>query len=83
MWKQSLNMLYAVSALIMVRSIFRVAEYVMGSEGYLLQHEWTLYIFDALLMALVTVIFFLRYPDHLELGGRDLESVPMQPGKPY
>ena len=65
-WKQSLNMLYAVSALIMIRSIFRVVEYLMGNDGYPLTHEWTLYIFDSVLMFLVTVIFYIRYPGKLQ-----------------
>ncbi|CAN9376587.1 unnamed protein product [Alternaria alternata] len=37
--------------LVTVRNIFRVAEYVTGDQGYLLTHEWPIYIFDALLMA--------------------------------
>ncbi|OAF60593.1 hypothetical protein VC83_03254 [Pseudogymnoascus destructans] len=41
-WEQYLAMLYMVSALIMIRNIFRVAEYVMGNDGYLLANEWTL-----------------------------------------
>ncbi|CCF39160.1 RTM1 [Colletotrichum higginsianum] len=47
-WEESLYMLYAVSLLIMVRSIFRVVEFAQGYTGYSLSHEWTLYIFDAL-----------------------------------
>lgn len=61
-WKQSFHMLYAVSAFIMIRSIFRVVEYAMGNSGYPLKHEWTLYIFDSLLMLGVMVIYYLRYP---------------------
>ncbi|KAI3172927.1 hypothetical protein DTO046C5_3274 [Penicillium roqueforti] len=38
-WKWHLNTLYLVSLLIMVRSIFRVAEYIMGNDGYLLQND--------------------------------------------
>ncbi len=61
-WKKSMRMLYIVSALIMVRSIFRVVEYAMGNDGYLLKNEWTLYIFDALLMFAVMVVYYFRYP---------------------
>lgn len=61
-WKKSMRMLYIVSALIMVRSVFRVIEYAMGNEGYLLKNEWTLYIFDSLLMFLVMVVYYLWYP---------------------
>jgi hypothetical protein len=60
-WEKLLIMLYVVSALIMVRSVFRVVEYVMGQDGYLLRHEWTLYVFDALLMFAAVAIFAWRF----------------------
>ncbi|KAH8888042.1 hypothetical protein GQ53DRAFT_749349 [Thozetella sp. PMI_491] len=65
-WKRHLLVLYAVSALIMVRSIFRVVEYLQGNHGYLISHEIFLYIFDALLMAAVMAIFLLFYVDDLD-----------------
>ncbi|KAL3960298.1 hypothetical protein ACCO45_005415 [Purpureocillium lilacinum] len=58
-------MLYAASALIMVRSIFRVIEYATGKDGYLLGHEWTLYVFDAVLMLAVMVVYAWIYPGGL------------------
>lgn len=64
-WETLMGMLYIVSALIMVRSVFRVIEYIMGHDGYLLSHEWTLYVFDALLMFGVVVMFAWRFPGHL------------------
>lgn len=73
-WKQMMMMLYGVSLLIMVRSIFRVIEFAVGKEGYLLQNEWTLYIFDALLMWIVMVVFFMWYPDKVQQKG-DVERV--------
>ncbi|KAK4465304.1 RTA1 like protein-domain-containing protein [Cladorrhinum samala] len=65
-WKRHLTVLYGVSVIILVRSIFRVVEYVQGNGGYLISHELFLYIFDALLMALVMAIFFVFYVDDLE-----------------
>lgn len=62
-WKNSLRMLFIVSALIMIRSCFRVVEYAMGNDGYLLGHEWTLYIFDSVLMFTVMVVYYLCYPN--------------------
>lgn len=64
-WKQTLFMLYAVSILILVRSIFRVIEYIQGQSGYSLRHEWTLYVFDSVPMFIVTVIFYLQYPSKI------------------
>lgn len=66
MWRQSLQMLYASSALIMVRSIFRLIEYIAGQSGYLLQHEWTMYVFDSVPMLVVMIIFYVRYPNGIQ-----------------
>ncbi|CBF86676.1 hypothetical protein AN2355.2 [Aspergillus nidulans FGSC A4] len=38
-WSKHLHVLYLASFLIMVRSIFRLAEYLQGNNGYLLHHE--------------------------------------------
>ncbi|KAL2173322.1 RTA1 like protein-domain-containing protein [Thermothelomyces heterothallicus CBS 202.75] len=73
-WKRHLTVLYVASAIIMVRSIFRVVEYLQGNRGYLISHEIFLYVFDALLMASVMAIFFVFYVDDLEpskVGKRD------------
>jgi hypothetical protein len=72
-WEQTLRMLYFVSVLIMVRSIFRLIEYAGGSTGYLLSHEWPMYIFDSLLMFAVTVLFAWRFPS----GLRPRETIPL------
>lgn len=74
-WERILVMLYVASVLIMVRSVFRVIEYVMGKDGYPLQHEWTLYIFDALLMALTMAIFVWWYPGRLTAPPHAWENV--------
>lgn len=57
--------LYLGSFLIMVRSIFRVVEYLQGFDGYLLKHEAYLYVFDALLMVLVMVLFNWIHPSEI------------------
>ncbi|KAH7070231.1 RTA1 like protein [Paraphoma chrysanthemicola] len=64
-WQKIMVMLYSVSVLIMVRSVFRVVEYVMGTDGYLFRHEWPLYIFDAVLMLLTVGLFSWWYPGRL------------------
>lgn len=64
-WQEHLFVLYAASLLIMIRSIFRVAEYVMGSDGVLLSKEFYLYIFDATLMFLVMFLFNVWHPKEI------------------
>lgn len=77
-WKMYLWILYAVSALIMVRSVFRVVEYVQGNGGYLIRREYFLYIFDAALMFLVMVLMLLMEPvSWVDLVKEDEEGVPM------
>ncbi|KAI6777898.1 Protein RTA1 [Emericellopsis cladophorae] len=56
-WRRDLWALYVTSAIILVRSVFRVIEYIQGNKGYLISHEIFLYIFDAILMAAVMLIF--------------------------
>ncbi|RKL50788.1 hypothetical protein BFJ72_g241 [Fusarium proliferatum] len=65
-WARYLYVLYATSFLILVRSIFRVVEYLQGNKGYLISHEVFLYVFDAILMALVMLIFMIWYVKHLQ-----------------
>ncbi|KAJ4354222.1 uncharacterized protein N0V89_005956 [Didymosphaeria variabile] len=90
-WKKHLMVLYASSGLILVRSVFRVIEYIMGNAGYLLRHEVFLYIFDAVLMLSVMLIFNWFHPSeitelyHERIAGekashsRDASDVEMQP----
>jgi hypothetical protein len=70
-WRRHLYVLYATSTIILVRSVFRVIEYVQGNGGYLISHEIFLYIFDALLMAVVMLIFFIWYIGDLEPKGTE------------
>lgn len=65
-WRRHLYVLYATSCLILARSIFRVIEYLQGNGGYLISHEIFLYIFDALLMAGVMVVFTVSYIGDLQ-----------------
>jgi hypothetical protein len=90
-WKRHLLALYASSALILVRSVFRVIEYLMGNAGYLLRHEVFLYVFDAVLMLAVMIIFNFVHPSevtemyqqrmiqHREAQPQDARCVEMQP----
>lgn len=70
-WQQYLTVLYGVSLLILVRSIFRLIEYAQGNDGYLMSHEVYLYIFDSLLMFAVMVVMAWYHPSEINalLGG--------------
>jgi hypothetical protein len=65
-WKKHLYSMYAISSMILLRSIFRVVEYGLGNDGYLLSNEWPTYILDALPMFLAMVCFAVWYPSELE-----------------
>ena len=66
-WKRHIIILYVASILILIRSIFRIVEYQQGNDGYLLGHEVFLYIFDAILMLGVMVLFNLIHPSEISL----------------
>jgi len=75
-WKSTMVMMYGISALIMIRSTFRVIEYIMGSNGYPLRNEWTLYVFDAVLMFGVVVLFAWKFPSGIvPEKARNLDTV--------
>ncbi|KAK1983620.1 RTA1 like protein-domain-containing protein [Colletotrichum cereale] len=56
-WKGLLWVLYGSNLMIMVRSLFRVAEYVKGQEDELQSKEIYIYILDALLMGITSILF--------------------------
>ncbi|KAF4310204.1 putative rta1 domain protein [Botryosphaeria dothidea] len=64
-WKKHFVVLMAASFLVFVRSAFRVIEYLGGSDGYLLSHEWPAYVFDAALMYTVMVLFNTTHPSEV------------------
>ena len=74
-WQKVLFVLYAVSVLIMIRNIFRVAEYIEGYDGLLLSVEWPIYVFDALLMAATMLIFYWGYPPTFPSKDLDSEAI--------
>ncbi|KAK9320289.1 RTA1 like protein-domain-containing protein [Lipomyces orientalis] len=64
-WSRHQYALYLASILILVRSVFRVIEYVEGNDGFLLRHEYFLYIFDAALMWSTMALFLVVPPGQL------------------
>ncbi|KAJ5102921.1 RTA-like protein [Penicillium argentinense] len=61
-WESIMWALYAACLLILVRSVFRVVEFIEGNDGFIMRKEYLLYIFDACLMALSGIVLFLVYP---------------------
>lgn len=62
----------------MVRSIYRVAEYVQGRGGYLQSKELFLYLFDAVLMVATMAIIGVVHPSEINTWlkeGRGTEAV--------
>lgn len=64
-WLRHMVVLYITSGLVFVRSVFRVAEYIQGEQGYLLSTEVYLYTFDAALMLLVMGLFNVVHPNQI------------------
>lgn len=71
-FKKHMGTIFVTSFLIMVRSIFRVVEYIQGFDGYLLSHEVYLYLLDALLM--LTVMLLLNYFHPAEITNLEKEE---------
>lgn len=61
-WEKMLWILYSVSSLVLIRCTFRLIEYSMGNASYLIAHEWTLYVFDAIPMFLVLSLLLILQP---------------------
>ncbi|KAI9649427.1 hypothetical protein NHQ30_002003 [Ciborinia camelliae] len=61
-WKKLLMAINIASALIFARSIYRMIEFTSGSGGYLTVHEWNFYVFEALLILPVLVLFNVYHP---------------------
>jgi tellurite resistance protein TehA-like permease len=89
-WKQYLITLYLASAMILIRCIYRFIEYRTQQSKdveYLLSHEWCAYIFDATLMLIVMLLFFIRHPSEINAlryprGGIVMRYVSRKPVEP-
>ncbi|KAF7545224.1 hypothetical protein G7Z17_g9341 [Cylindrodendrum hubeiense] len=64
-WKKFIMVMYVASVFIMIRSVFRIAEYIGGSTGTLQSTESYIYIFDAALMFIVTALFNIFHPSRV------------------
>ena len=65
-WRRDLKMLYLVSALIFIRSVYRLVEYAQGNSGSIMSNEWTFYVFDSTLMFSVMALLNILHPSHVK-----------------
>ncbi|KAI8932678.1 hypothetical protein NX059_010172 [Plenodomus lindquistii] len=65
-WVRYIWFLYATSGCITVRNLCRVIEYAMGKDGYLLSHEWPLYVYDFLPMMITLVVCIAWYDPNIK-----------------
>ncbi|KAK3697370.1 hypothetical protein LTR37_017515 [Vermiconidia calcicola] len=68
-WERHMVAMYIMSAAITSRNIYRVVEYCMGADGYIMRHEWTLYVFDAAMMVFVLSVSMRCYSLFKESAG--------------
>jgi hypothetical protein len=73
-WLRYVYVLYIGSALIMIRSIFRVTEYIQGRDGYLKSHEPFAYALDTTIIFLVSIEFNIFHPSKM-VSSRAKQSV--------
>jgi hypothetical protein len=64
-WRRHIAVLYALSLIFIMRNIVRIFEFLQGGQGYITTHESMLYLLDATLMLVVTVILMLVHPGQL------------------
>lgn len=65
-WTKLIWFLYAASVCITLRNLLRVVEYAMGKDGYLLSHEWPIYVYDFLLMAITLTVCIWWYDPNIK-----------------
>lgn len=79
-WRKYMYILYAVSILIFIRSIFRVIEFSGGNDGFLMRSEVFVYVFEGLLMLCVMVSFNFIHPGKI-ISRRPLSQIIMMEGR--
>ncbi|PYI00735.1 putative RTA1 domain protein [Aspergillus sclerotiicarbonarius CBS 121057] len=83
-WMDMMWGLYFACALILIRSVYRVVEFVEGNDGFIMHREYLLYIFDGLLMAVTGLAVGVVFPGSVlggmargSTGGEELECSEM------
>ncbi|KAL1617252.1 hypothetical protein SLS56_011056 [Neofusicoccum ribis] len=71
-WQTHIGVLYFSGGLILLRTIFRVIEYIQGDDGELRSSEVYIYLFDAALMLAAMLVFNFKHPSSLVVEIRGL-----------
>ncbi|GLI74920.1 hypothetical protein PoHVEF18_003169 [Penicillium ochrochloron] len=74
-WRGVLFACYSASVLILIRSVYRLVEFVQGNDGYVISHEVFLYVFDAAMMFLVMGVMNVFHPSFVLNKNADV-SIP-------
>ena len=64
-WKKHFWVLYAASILVLVRNLVRIIEYKQGPKGNIMGSEAYLYVFDAVPMFAVVLLYMVLYPGRM------------------
>jgi hypothetical protein len=74
-WQSYLITLYVAGGLILIRSVFRVIEFIEGNKGALMKSEVYVFVFDGLLMLVVLVWMNWFHPSEIGLLLRGDEPI--------
>ncbi|KAF5668355.1 RTM1-like protein [Fusarium heterosporum] len=67
-WQNFITVIYTASVLILIRSVFRMAEYCQGPGAELQSKEVYIYALDAIPMAMISIGFHVFHPSKYMLG---------------
>ncbi|ORY16393.1 RTA1 like protein-domain-containing protein [Clohesyomyces aquaticus] len=80
-WRRYIKLLYVASVCIMVRNVCRVVEYAMGRNGFLITHEWALYLYDFVLMVATFIICLHWYDPNIKTDSKARSSSDVEIGQ--
>ncbi|KAM7204932.1 RTA1 like domain containing protein [Naviculisporaceae sp. PSN 640] len=61
-WERLLRGVYISSGMILIRCIFRAAEFAEGVDGYSFRHEWLFWVFEAVPMLIAIGVYCFYHP---------------------
>ena len=76
-WRGVLFACYSASVFVLIRSIYRLIEFLQGNDGYVISHEVFLYVFDAAMMFSVMIVMNVFHPSFVL--NKKVESPVAQP----